>query len=170
MHNARPEPLRSLITPPVRRALPFGRPVVVFARDEAAGAYPDTSDPFRILIAEDDYLVGMRMEDALTEAGFSPVAVVVSAEEAIDTAVAARVDLVIMDIRLAGRLDGIDAAIELFRQHGIRCVFATAHADETARTRAETASPLGWLQKPYSMASLVELVRRARDTLRGEPS
>jgi DNA-binding NarL/FixJ family response regulator len=163
-------PVFSLPTqPPVRGALPrFGRPVLVFARDEAAGAYKDSGAAFRVLVAEDDYLVGMQMEDALTEAGFALVAVVVSAEEAIETAVAARVDLVIMDIRLAGRLDGIDAAIELFRQHGIRCVFATAHTDAGARARAHAANPLGWLQKPYSMTSLVELVRRARDTLRGE--
>ena len=57
MHNARPEPLRPLITPPVRRALPFGRPVVVFARDEAAGAYPDTSDPVLSAASADDQKV-----------------------------------------------------------------------------------------------------------------
>jgi DNA-binding NarL/FixJ family response regulator len=153
----------------VRCALPtLGRPILVFAHDEAAGADKGSGETFRVLIAEDDYLVGMQMEDALTDAGFAPVAVVVTAEEAIKTAAAARVDLVIMDIRLAGRLDGIDAAIELFRQHGIRCVFATAHTDSGARARAQGANPLGWLQKPYSMASLVDLVRRARDALREE--
>ena len=54
-------------------------------------------------------------------------------------------------------------AIELYRDHAIRCLFATSHADARARLRAEPANPLGWLQKPYTMTSLVGLVRRALD-------
>ena len=65
-----------------------------------------------------------------------------------------------MDVRLSGRRDGIDTAIELFRNHDIPCVFATAHADAEARTRAAPAKPRGWLQKPYSMPDLVTLVRQ----------
>ena len=56
--------------------------------------------------------------------------------------------LCVMDIRLAGSRDGIEAAIEIFMAHGIRCIFATAHADPEARVRAEKAVPHGWLQKP----------------------
>ena len=74
--------------------------------------------------------------------------------------------LVLMDIRLAGTRDGIDAALDLSRTHGIRCVFATAHSDVDARMRALPADPLGWLQKPYTVASLVEMVRQALDQLR----
>jgi DNA-binding NarL/FixJ family response regulator len=66
-----------------------------------------------------------------------------------------------MDVRLDGPRDGIDAALELFRVHGIRCIFATAHHDLHARRRAKPAAPLGWLPKPYTMPSLVELVRQA---------
>jgi DNA-binding NarL/FixJ family response regulator len=87
--------------------------------------------------------------------------VVASAEEAVKAAVDHRVALVVMDIRLAGARDGVDAAIELFQKHGLRCIFATAHADATVRQRAQAAEPLGWLQKPYSMTSLIEMVREA---------
>jgi FixJ family two-component response regulator len=66
-----------------------------------------------------------------------------------------------MDIRLAGARDGVDAAVEIFRELGLRAVFATAHSDTAVRRRAEPASPLGWLQKPYTTLSLVEAVRRA---------
>ena len=78
-----------------------------------------------------------------------------SAEKALALAVAKPPALVIMDVRLRGRRDGIDAALELFSRHGIRVVFATAHDDGSVRRRARPASPLAWLPKPYSMASLV---------------
>ena len=68
-------------------------------------------------------------------------------------------DLAIVDIRLAGDRDGVDTALELFRSHRIRCIFASAYSDPEARQRAEAAAPLGWLQKPYTMASLTDLVR-----------
>jgi DNA-binding response OmpR family regulator len=47
----------------------------------------------------------------------------------------------------------------LYRELGLRCIFATAHDDQQTRARAEPFGPLGWLTKPYTMASLVSLVR-----------
>jgi len=61
--------------------------------------------------------------------------------------------------------DGIDAARELFAELNIRCIFATAHDDPHTRKRAEPYAPLGWLAKPYTMASLVGLVVAARSSL-----
>ena len=61
--------------------------------------------------------------------------------------------------------DGIDAARELFGELDIRCIFATAHDDPRTRERAEPYAPLGWLAKPYTMASLVTLVIAARSKL-----
>jgi hypothetical protein len=64
---------------------------------------------------------------------------------------------------VSGHADGIDCALELFREHEIRCIFATAHGDEDVRARAQPAKPLGWIQKPYSMASLIANVRKVLD-------
>ena len=119
----------------------------------------------RILIVEDDFLIARQVEMVLTEAGFDLVGVAASAEEAIDLANSGRPTLAIMDIRLAGVRDGIDAALVLFRQHGIRCIFATAYSGPDLRRRADPARPLGWLSKPYTMASLVAIVRKAVDDL-----
>jgi two-component system, response regulator PdtaR len=69
--------------------------------------------------------------------------------------------LAIVDVRLAGHRDGVEAAIELFRGHGIRSIFATAHADPETRRRAQAAAPLGWLAKPYSPERLLPLIRAA---------
>ena len=75
-------------------------------------------------------------------------------------------DLIIMDIRLIGERDGIDAAMEIFTKTGIRCLFATAHGDAQSKSRATAASPLGWLQKPYGRASLIDAVRQAVEQLK----
>ena len=131
------------------------------------GAGPATKVS-RILIVEDDYLIATQIEEALSDAGFALAGVAASAEEATGLAVAERPDFVIMDIRLSGQRDGIDAALELFQRHGIRCIFATAHGDQDVRQRAQPARPFGWLQKPYSMASLVEAAREATRELSGE--
>jgi two-component system, response regulator PdtaR len=114
-----------------------------------------------VLIVEDDFLIGMQSESALANAGFQVVGIANTAEEAVVLARAHRPRLALMDIRLAGRRDGIDAAGELFRELGIRCVFATAHDDQNMRTRAEPFAPLGWLTKPYTMASLIAMVQDA---------
>jgi DNA-binding NarL/FixJ family response regulator len=148
-----------------RSASPPPRPRLVFARDDTWASEKRPAEPARILIVEDDYLVAMEVETALAEAGFDVVGIATTAEEAIALTVAQNPTLVVMDVRLAGKRDGIDAALQLFREHGIRCIFATAHYDENARARAQPAGPLGWLQKPYTMASLVEAVRRALSDL-----
>ena len=117
------------------------------------------------MVVEDDFLVAMQMESALTEAGFEVAGVAASGEDAIELAISERPRLVVMDIRLAGDRDGIDTALQLFAELGIRCIFATAHQDEQARKRAAPAAPLGWLQKPYTMTSLVGMVRQALNEL-----
>ncbi|MDQ6438317.1 response regulator [Mesorhizobium sp. LHD-90] len=125
---------------------------------------PETS---RILIVEDDYFIAMDVETALLEAGFLLAGIAISAEEGIEIAIARRPALAVMDIRLAGQRDGVDAALELYRDHGIRCIFATAHKDQEVSQRAMPARPLGWLQKPYTMTSLVDAVRKAMDEIGG---
>jgi DNA-binding NarL/FixJ family response regulator len=112
----------------------------------------------RILVVEDDFLIGLQTVAALTDAGFDVIGSAKTAEEAIALAKAQQPSLAVMDIRLASKRDGIDAARELFKELGIRCIFATAHDDPHTRRRAEPYAPLGWLAKPYTMASLVTLV------------
>jgi CheY-like chemotaxis protein len=162
-------PVRRSILPqtePVRRAIqPAFKPRLVFARDDVSGADKRPGEPVKVLVVEDDYLVSIQMEQALSEAGFEVAGLVASADDAIEAAAVQRVKLVIMDIRLAGRRDGVEAAIELFNRYGIRSIFATAHMDAETRKRAAIAQPLDWLQKPYSMASLIDTVRKSLDTL-----
>ena len=141
----------------------------VFAADESVGSRIRAIKPARILVIEDDLLIATQIETTLTEAGFGVVGLAPTGEEAIELATKDPPDLAVVDIRLAGDRDGVDTALELFRSHGIRCIFASAYPDDEARRRAAPAAPFGWLQKPYTMASLTDMVRAAVRRLRSRP-
>ena len=110
-------------------------------------------------------LVTWPMEQALTEAGFAVAGVASSVEEALQLAAETKPRLVLMDIRLNGARDGVDAALELFGNNGLRSLFTSAHTDQAVRRRAEPARPAGWLPKPYTMPALVHAVREALKAL-----
>jgi DNA-binding NarL/FixJ family response regulator len=103
----------------------------------------------------------MDIETALVSAGYEVVGNVKTAQQAVKLASAEHPSLAIMDIRLDGRHDGIDAALVMFRAYGVRSIFATAHANAQTRARAEPAAPLGWLDKPFSMETLLDAIERA---------
>lgn len=146
---------------------PSTQPFAAVPRGDQRGAEQQLDRNPRILVVEDDFLVASEIEVALQFAGFAVTGVAASADEAIALAQSTTPDLAIIDIRLNGVRDGIDAALVLFRDHAIPCVFATAHADAAVRARAAAAAPLGWLQKPYTMPLLIETVRRALAQTRG---
>ncbi len=149
-------------TPDLSRAGDINRrfkPQVVLSRDDLSGGQAGESRGQLILIVEDDYLIALDVEAGLHAAGFEVAGPATSADEAISLALSIGPALVLMDIRLLGKRDGIDAAVELYRDLGIRCIFTTAHGDRDVRLRAEAANPLGWVQKPYSIATLIDAVR-----------
>src|SRR6266571_1479652 len=97
-------------------------------------ARADTSR--RILIVEDNAFVADQCESALAAAGYEVVAVVPTAEAAVEAASAQKPDLVLMDIYLAGPRDGVDAAVDIFEGRGIRSVFVSALFDRAIEDRA----------------------------------
>jgi len=105
--------------------------------------------------------VAMDCQQALEDAGFECSGLAASAERALELAARDHPDLMVMDIRLSGDMDGVAAATRIYNDHGIRSIFSSAHADPATRRRAEAAHPLGWLQKPFSPDHLIEAVRSA---------
>jgi two-component system, response regulator PdtaR len=118
-------------------------------------------DQPRILIVEDDFLVASEIEAALSDAGFAVAGVATTATQAVNLAKTERPTLIVMDIRLAGSGDGIDAALEIYRSTGIRCIFATAYVEPALRGRAAAAAPLGWLSKPYTSEALMTMIHNS---------
>jgi two-component system, response regulator PdtaR len=123
------------------------------------------SDALRVLIVEDQYFVAVDCELQLRSVGIDCVGLATTAAEAIDIAEREHPDFVLMDIRLASVADGVDAAVVLYERFGIRCIFASAHADPATRKMGERAHPLGWLDKPYTGGQLVATVRECVGSL-----
>jgi DNA-binding NarL/FixJ family response regulator len=114
----------------------------------------------RVLVVEDDYIVGLELEAGLTDAGFEVVGVAMTAEQALVLATAERPALVVMDVRLGGRRDGIEAAKDILQATGARSIFATATLHPEIQVRAAAARPLGWIGKPYQVEDLAARIRR----------
>lgn len=119
----------------------------------------------RILIVEDQYLAALDCKKLLEAAGYQCVGPASTAADAILLASRAQPDLVLMDIRLASRTGGIEAAKEIFDTYGIRSVFVSGHADAETRRLAQAANPLGWLPKPYSPDGLLGAIKAASERL-----
>lgn len=124
-----------------------------------AGGAPDR---LRVLIVEDEALIALDTEDALTAAGCEIVGWANRCRNALEIARVKRPDLVIMDIALAGRRDGIEAAHLLRRDYNIPTLFTTSQASDDLIARAAGARPLGWLMKPVARTQLVQAVESVR--------
>jgi PAS domain S-box-containing protein len=108
----------------------------------------------RILIVEDERIVANDIQQTLTELGYQVSAVASSADEALERARESTPDLVLMDIRIQGPVDGIAAAALLRDRYGVPIVYLTAHADQATIERAKRTEPLGYLMKPVQPAEL----------------
>jgi two-component system, response regulator PdtaR len=117
----------------------------------------------RLLIVEDEFYIALDIEALLAGLGHSTVGIAVSADQAVNICERERPDLVLMDIRLVGTRDGIDAAGEILARFGIRSVFITANTDPHTRHRAAAINPIGFLEKPLAVQSL----RAALNSLKG---
>jgi PAS domain S-box-containing protein len=101
-----------------------------------------------ILIAEDDGIIAVRLQSILVKLGYAVTAMVASGEDAIRQAAEVQPELVLMDVELAGEMDGIEAGGQIRAQLGIPVVYLTAYLDDTLLQRAKMTEPYGYLVKP----------------------
>lgn len=108
----------------------------------------------RILVVEDEGIVAADIEHTLVELGYEVAGACASAEDALHKASQLPVDLVLMDIRIQGALDGVDTAELLRERFGIPVIYLTAHAEPDTVARAARTEPQGYLLKPFKQAEL----------------
>jgi PAS domain S-box-containing protein len=111
-------------------------------------------EPPSILIVEDERIVAEDMKETLKNFGYRVVAIAVSGEIAIVRVNELHPDLILMDIHLAGKMTGIEAAEEILSYHDIPLIFLTAFADKELVSRAKRAGPYGYILKPYDEQEL----------------
>jgi CheY-like chemotaxis protein len=117
--------------------------------------------PDRILIVEDERITAEDLAEVLKDLGYHVTAVVSSGEDAIREAEIHRPDLVLMDIRIKGEMDGTEAARILRERFDVPVVYLTAHADRDTLERAKHSRPPGYLVKPFHEAELHASVEMA---------
>jgi PAS domain S-box-containing protein len=115
----------------------------------------------RIMVVEDDTVISMVLTSTLEKLGYNVVAAASSGEQAAEMALQVSPDLLLMDIELEGRMDGIEAADRIRSSSSIPIVYLTAYTDEALLQRAKLTEPLGYLVKPYGERELRSTVEMA---------
>jgi len=108
----------------------------------------------KIMIVEDEGLVATDLERQLTALGYDVVAIAYSGEEAVEKAREVLPDLVLMDIVLAGEMDGIQASNKITAITDIPVIYLTAYSDEKTLGRANISGPSGYILKPVKSKQL----------------
>ncbi|MCI5166931.1 MAG: hybrid sensor histidine kinase/response regulator, partial [Candidatus Electrothrix sp. GM3_4] len=109
----------------------------------------DNDKAVRILVVEDEAIIGMELQSRLVRQGYDVPLVVDTGIKAIDKAEELQPDLILMDIFLKGDMDGIEAAERIHRKYTFPIVFLTANTDKKTFERAKCSAPLGYIQKPF---------------------
>ncbi len=108
----------------------------------------------RILVVKDEVIVAKDIENRLKKFGHSVCASVATGEEAIKKVKEFFPDLVLMDIRLKGKMDGVETAQIIYKNFDIPVIYLTANADESTLERAKETEPFGYIIKPFKEKEL----------------
>ncbi|MFZ4529536.1 MAG: response regulator, partial [Undibacterium curvum] len=104
----------------------------------------------KVMVVEDDELVSLQIQLKLELLGFDAVGATTTGEEAITLVTALQPDIVLMDIMLAGQMDGIEAAQIIHAQQQIPVVFLSGHTEEDTLSRIKQSEAFGYIIKPFT--------------------
>jgi diguanylate cyclase (GGDEF)-like protein/PAS domain S-box-containing protein len=108
----------------------------------------------KILIVEDEKIIALDLQRRLERFGYSVVGMASEGEEAIAAAREREPDIILMDIMLAGPMDGIEASKRIRVELDIPVIFLTAYTDEKTLERAKEVEPFGYILKPFKEREL----------------
>ena len=115
----------------------------------------------RILLVEDEVIVVMAIEDSLTNLGYEVVGTADNCFSAIELAEKKKPDLILVDIRIRGDIDGIETAGKINEMMDVPVIFLTAHSDEETLSRMLQTYPYGFLIKPFREKELYANIEAA---------
>ena len=108
----------------------------------------------RIVIVEDEAIVALQIKMHLQQKGYQVVGTFASGDEALQNIESVSPDLVLMDLKLRGAMDGIDTARRISECLDVPIVYLTAHSDDVTVRRAKETGPYGYVLKPYTEREL----------------
>jgi two-component system sensor histidine kinase/response regulator len=130
----------------------------------------------RMLIVEDERIVALDLRARLMRLGYAVAGVCASGQEALRVVEEERPDLMLVDIRIKGGMDGIATVAEIRRRHQVPVIYLTAHSDSDTLARAKTTEPYGYILKPFDEHELratletalykIQMERHSRETER----
>jgi diguanylate cyclase (GGDEF)-like protein len=120
----------------------------------------------RVLVVEDEVIIGHDIRRILMGFGYEVPTVAATGRDALLAVETGAPDLVLMDIKLKGPLDGVQTAARLHDTHDTPVVFLTSHSDEATLARAKATNPFGYLVKPFTdrdLRTCIEIALRRRE-------
>ncbi|MHA2297130.1 MAG: response regulator [Candidatus Hodarchaeales archaeon] len=115
----------------------------------------------QVLVVEDEFLVAEGIKHTLRKLGYDTMDTVAYGEEAVDKVAKYQPDLILMDIKLKGNIDGIEAAKMIQNRHNIPIVFITAYTDVKTINRVKRIKPIGYVVKPFDERELYSTIEIA---------
>jgi PAS domain S-box-containing protein len=115
----------------------------------------------KIYIVEGDNIVAEDLQKRLSNFGYDVVGIASTGEDALKKVIATSPDLVLMDIRLKGKKDGIETASVLRSQHGVAFVYLSDDVDTDTLKRASKTEPFGYILKPFNERELRTMIEMA---------
>jgi two-component system, response regulator PdtaR len=129
---------------------------------------PEASEPARapaILIVEDEALIASYIQEVLEESGFAVAGIASTGTEAVSLVSESTPDLALVDIKLAGPMDGIELAQLLRNRFKVPSIFLSGVCDPETMQRARAATPFGFLEKPFRPSQVFNALQRALSRL-----
>jgi len=122
----------------------------------------------QILIVEDERLIALNHKLILKDLGFVNAIIVSNGEEAMEYVKNKKPDLILMDINLENKMDGVDVATQIFSKYRIPIIFVTAYSDSKLIDRAKKAGSYGYMIKPFNKEELNAMIEMALDKAKVE--
>jgi DNA-binding LytR/AlgR family response regulator len=110
--------------------------------------------PIKILVIEDEMIIGAKISMQLTSMGYEVTGILPRGEDALAQVQENKPDIILLDIHLKGKLDGIETALQIQQLADIPVIYLTANSDESTFNRAKISKPHAFLAKPYKQLDL----------------
>lgn len=124
----------------------------------------------RVLVVDDEAIITMQLEGSLSSMGHKVVGMTSSGEDAIAKARATKPDIILMDIVMPGKINGIAAAKVIHKELGIPVIFITSYADDKIIEEVKKVNPYGYIVKPFNELELKATVELALSRKKSEES